>query len=725
MGNFKWIDELKRLFQTAQKIDEFQFVNILIGYNGMGDQRVLTHIYESRVFIEDIKSLMQGSSNKHTKTRLGLLLYCHIFEMNELYNILGNLLRIAIGQGWTYIPDLYNRYNQNELSPTDKLDRLKNLAEQCKFDELICEIGQLYSNRIRNAFFHSSYSLIEDDFCIVKGEGMKIGTSTSKIGNIDSFLLPKIDAALDFIENFFLLIDESKLQYTCDKLIQGRFPDPQPIVILGDPEKGLVGFQCLLGGAMIKVGTFYGQENFVYAKNIGIHHDTEEVAELKQKLLQYEDKKTPGGAEFDKVVEEVLKAHDPDLIRSLAVIYYNLANNTVQAAREKSGQEKNFLIKTALERYDLSIQTDSSFSLAYHNKAMTLLNIAKSSNTLDTIVRIEAIGLIKECLKNQPHIFEGHLNLGQLLFEIGIEETDSEKKFSLLQDSVNEYTIAIEIFPKDSSAFKSRGNVYWELAKSNTDKASENFCSAINDYEESIRLKTELSSLLGLATLLGDFADFNKADAKTLYEKSILVIEEAEAKYGQNSDTQYRKGNKNMMVANLTNEESYLKRAFKNYESSVSLDHMNIQAWNNWGVCLMQLAEKEENSAISLKFYKDAIEKLEESLKISPNHDSAYYNLGKIYIEIWRKSPERERNILLDNAISNLTHGEALREGSCAYFLAKSFALKSENEKSLYWLEKFLKDNSIDKELITKDEDFEELLQNEALETLLKKYCEE
>ena len=92
MGKNNLCDELKRLFQTAQTIDEFEFINVLIGYNGMGDQRVLTHLYESRAFIDDIKSLIQNSSNKHTKTRLGLLLYCHIFEMNELYNILGNLL---------------------------------------------------------------------------------------------------------------------------------------------------------------------------------------------------------------------------------------------------------------------------------------------------------------------------------------------------------------------------------------------------------------------------------------------------------------------------------------------------------------------------------------------------------------------------------------------------------------------------------------------------------
>src|SRR4051812_24240248 len=98
MGDQELIEELHRLFKTAQKFDEGEFIQVLIGFNGMGDQRALTHLHESREFIKDIKSLMQANQNKHSRTRLALLLYCHIFEMDELYNILGNLLRISMGQ---------------------------------------------------------------------------------------------------------------------------------------------------------------------------------------------------------------------------------------------------------------------------------------------------------------------------------------------------------------------------------------------------------------------------------------------------------------------------------------------------------------------------------------------------------------------------------------------------------------------------------------------------
>jgi hypothetical protein len=52
MSDQELIEELNRLFQTAKKIDEGEFVQVLIGFNGMGDQRALTHLHESREFIK-------------------------------------------------------------------------------------------------------------------------------------------------------------------------------------------------------------------------------------------------------------------------------------------------------------------------------------------------------------------------------------------------------------------------------------------------------------------------------------------------------------------------------------------------------------------------------------------------------------------------------------------------------------------------------------------------
>jgi len=428
MDDQELIEELERLFKSAKKIDEGEFVQVLIGFNGTGDQRTLTHLHESREFIKDIKSLMQSNPNKHSRTRLALLLYCHIFEMDELYNIIGNLLRISMGQEMRYVPDLYNSYNHGDLTPTEKLSRLKELAEQCRFTEFVNGLNALYSNKIRNVFFHSAYSLIEDNFCIVKGEGIKIGHVIHNVLSIDNFLIPKINSVINFIERFFTLLDENKLQYKENKIVQGRLPDPQPIMILGDPIKGLVGFQSFYG-SWVKISNSYGTENFVEAMNLRFSVEPKEVSELTKRLAPYEGDQVPTGKVFDKIKEEILQTKDKNLIRNLAVVYYNWANNTAQTAEEKSGKEKETLLNYALQRYDLSIQTDSTFSRAYHNKGTAKLKLALFKNNLDNNIRWEAIEEIKMALNYEPLMFEAHLNYGKILFEIAFDEKDTEKKY--------------------------------------------------------------------------------------------------------------------------------------------------------------------------------------------------------------------------------------------------------------------------------------------------------
>lgn len=485
MNESELTEELKRLFQTAKKNDESEFIQVLIGFNGMGDQRALTHLYESREFIKDIKSLMQANPNKHSRTRLALLLYCHIFEMDELYNIIGNLLRISIGLQQRYIPDLYNKHNQEPLTPTDKLLRLRKIAKQCRFEELVNGINTLYSNKIRNAFFHSAYSLIEDDFCIVKGEGIKIGNLLHKVLSIDSFLIPKINSSINFIESFFALIDESKLQYKENKIVQGRFPDPQPIMILGDPIKGLIGFQSF-DGSWVKISNSYGKENFVEAMNLEFSFESKEITELNKKLATYKEGQPPAGKVFDKLKQEIIQTKDKNLIRNLAIIYYNWANKASKAAEEKSGREKEAKLNKAIERYDLSLQTDFTFSRAYCNKGTTKLKLALFKNTLDNNARLEAIEEFKNALKYEPLMFEAHLNFGKLVFEIAFDEKDTEKKISFLKESIEHYNKAIDIYPKNSDVYQCLGRNYWELAHISKDNKprtkSRNSLLQLRDY---------------------------------------------------------------------------------------------------------------------------------------------------------------------------------------------------------------------------------------------------
>jgi tetratricopeptide (TPR) repeat protein len=721
MNENELADELFRLFQTAKKVDEFEFVNVLIGFNGMGDQRALTHLYESRAFIKDIKALIEANQNKHSKTRLALLLYGHIFEMDELYNILGNLLRISSGQGLKYVPDLYNRQNKEELTPTEKFSELSQLAEQCHFRELVNGINELYLNRVRNAFFHSAYSLIEDDFCIVKGRGIKIGHSLHNVLSIDDFLIPKINSAITFIENFFDCIDKNKLSYRENKLVQGRLPNLQPVVILGDTIKGLIGFQSLVG-SWVKISNSYGTENFVEAMNIRFSFEPKEITELTKRLLSYEEEKTPVGKDFKELETEILQTKDQGLIRNLATVYYNWANNTAKIAEEKSGLEKNNLFFLALQRYDLSIHVDSTFSRVHHNKGITKLRFAQFKNTLDNNIRWEVVGDIKNALLYEPLMYEAHLNLGKILYEIAFEEPDTDKKTSLLHESIEKHSQAIDIYPKDDISFQSRGKSFWKIAQTCKEEKNKYFLCAIQDYEVAIKLKPKLDYYLSLSTLYGDFAEVDKDQSNSLYEKAIQLLEEAQKNYAENSDVRFRMGNKYMMLTHSTNDKNYLNLALNAFKDAVQLDKQNVNAWNNYGHCLFHIALKEDDPNGAIKLFEEAITKLNEALALEPNHDTAYYNLGTIYIEIWRRTNTEEKEKLLGKAITNLSHGEALSEGLCGYHLARAFAIKGETEKFVYWLDKYLSDNVVERESIIEERDFESQFAKPEFEKLLSTY---
>ena len=73
--------------------------------------------------------LLEKSDNKHEQIRFLLLLYCHIFEMDELYNIIGNMLRISLGERYEVM--LYSSPSlTTELKPANKLNKLKSLAKK-------------------------------------------------------------------------------------------------------------------------------------------------------------------------------------------------------------------------------------------------------------------------------------------------------------------------------------------------------------------------------------------------------------------------------------------------------------------------------------------------------------------------------------------------------------------------------------------------------------------
>lgn len=238
-------NELERLFKKAKEIDEFEYVCALLNFKGMGDPRALSHLNESFDFLIQITELIPKQNTYQDQIRLFLLLYCHIFEMDEFYNVIGNMLRITQGERYTSM--LYNNPTfSQELKPSNKIDKLKSIAIKAGFTELTDIIASLYSSPLRNSFFHSSYSLTERDYYIVAGNGFKIEGIKTKSASLKDYILPITQSTVNMAGYFFNILNFSRLEYKYNKVITGRLqPGGVKLEILGHPDYGLSGFRSV------------------------------------------------------------------------------------------------------------------------------------------------------------------------------------------------------------------------------------------------------------------------------------------------------------------------------------------------------------------------------------------------------------------------------------------------------------------------------------------------
>jgi hypothetical protein len=137
---------------------------------------------ESRAILENLNALLQVElpedrfPDRDLMTwRLGLLFYSHIVEMDAPYEVLTNLLRFRLGQG--YSPNPYymflntkERKRSGRLSPKRKIAIMRKLGEEAGapvagiFDEF-------YNSDLRNAISHSDFILTSKYFRCRGGSG--------------------------------------------------------------------------------------------------------------------------------------------------------------------------------------------------------------------------------------------------------------------------------------------------------------------------------------------------------------------------------------------------------------------------------------------------------------------------------------------------------------------------------------------------------------------------
>ncbi|MEO1563773.1 MAG: hypothetical protein AAFR98_10095 [Pseudomonadota bacterium] len=173
-----YIDLLEPIFLPEDPIsnDIIMYFASILRVLGMEDKGWDPYA-ESRAILNDLNGFFRlelpkrwFSEPDETQWRLGLLIYTHIVEMDAPYEVILNLLRFKIGDG--YSPNPYFDYlSKNEqkmfrkrgISTGRKIKIIKMLSDKASLP-VGAIFDDFYNNRLRNAISHSDYVLTENGF---------------------------------------------------------------------------------------------------------------------------------------------------------------------------------------------------------------------------------------------------------------------------------------------------------------------------------------------------------------------------------------------------------------------------------------------------------------------------------------------------------------------------------------------------------------------------------
>lgn len=161
----------------------FEFVYVLVRSSGIEDAG-WDPWYESQAILNDLQALaaLELPTNKfpeanRTRLRLGLLSYCHVTEMDLPYALLANLLRLRLGEKYSINPfyDLVQVRGKGSKarlvppSPGRKIQRISEFAKKAQFPDVGQALEGIYDSAIRNAVYHSDYTLTDKELRLLAG----------------------------------------------------------------------------------------------------------------------------------------------------------------------------------------------------------------------------------------------------------------------------------------------------------------------------------------------------------------------------------------------------------------------------------------------------------------------------------------------------------------------------------------------------------------------------
>ncbi len=424
-------ESITRLYADAKRIDEFEFVCTLINYKGLGSKLSTSNLLEWFNAIDFYKELYTNETNDNKRLRIGLLLYSTFFESSDLYNILGSLSRIILG--FRSSPYLYFKHKKSDrwMGTGEKISLINEIILDAGFEELELFFNEVHHRAIRNTFFHSGYSLEEDNYQLHDSDPIIIEGVGQYVVSISGFLFPKIDRVIEFFDSFNREYFEHYHSYTENLRVVGRFPNSMEIEILGS-EDGLRGFNA--GNSYIRLNN-----DFWEGMNIRFDFPTETDRYIHEELTRLINKETirsnDGSLQhlYDVICERNILAEKQEL----ANVFSRFADMfKVNAEAEENPFKKTNLYGLSLSYYTKKYDLDKSQVI---NQDYALLKFLVGDRTNDENLKKDSLQTIIACIdvnNLQVNILKNTLQIISALRENGIEIDNELSGVKSLLDSI-------------------------------------------------------------------------------------------------------------------------------------------------------------------------------------------------------------------------------------------------------------------------------------------------
>ena len=201
------------------------------------------------------------------------------------------------------------------------------------------------------------------------------------------------------------------------------------------------------------------------------------------------------------------------------------------------------------------------------------------------------------------------------------------------QDAVDEYSKAIEIYPKNAVAYNNRGIVYYELGY---------YEKAIKDYDKAIEVDPNYAAAYtNRGIVFYELGQYEKAIND--YDKAIELDSNCAGAYNNRG--------------NVYSELRQYEKSIKDYDKAIELDFNDAKAYNNRGNVYDELGQHEKaikdhdkaielapNDAVAytnrgivyenIKKYAEAIEDYARAIQLNPEYKNAYLSRARVYSAI-------------------------------------------------------------------------------------------